>query len=67
MKRVRAAIRDTRTAGAIRVDAVGFEPTASPLQGERSTADLRAPVEGARRCVLAYVNDSSQSEAHGWT
>jgi hypothetical protein len=29
------------------VDAVGFEPTASPLQGERSTADLRAPLGGA--------------------
>lgn len=28
------------------VDAVGFEPTASPLQGERSTADLRAPSVG---------------------
>ena len=28
------------------VDAVGFEPTASPLQGERSTADLRARSAG---------------------
>ena len=48
-----------------RVDAVGFEPTASPLQGERSTADLRAPL-GAARFALRYFNDSSQAVAHGW-
>jgi hypothetical protein len=29
------------------VDAPGFEPGASPLQGERSTADLRARLAGA--------------------
>ena len=30
----------------VAVDAPGFEPGASPLQGERSTADLRAPQGG---------------------
>ena len=44
-----------------RVDAPGFEPGASPLQGERSTADLRAPVEGDARFALSYFNDSSQA------
>jgi hypothetical protein len=44
------------------VDAVGFEPTASPLQGERSTADLRAP-RGTRRFALSYFKDSSQAPA----
>ena len=48
----------------ISVDAVGFEPTASPLQGERSTADLRAPrVSGARRYNFAYLDDPSQEFA----
>ena len=42
------------------VDAPGFEPGASPLQGERSTADLRAPLWGTRRCAVSYFNDSSQ-------
>ena len=42
------------------MDAPGFEPGASPLQGERSTADLRAPW-GVRGLALSYLNDSSQS------
>jgi hypothetical protein len=40
------------------VDAAGIEPAASPLQGERSTTDLRA--RWARRRALADFNDSSQ-------
>ena len=49
------------------VDAVGFEPTASPLQGERSTADLRAPL-GGRGSALSYFKRSSQeASARRWT
>ena len=44
----RARIRNAGSGdgAATRVDAPGFEPGASPLQGERSTTDLRAR-EGA--------------------
>lgn len=54
-------VAETASPGPARpMDAPGFEPGASPLQGERSTADLRAPC-GVRRLALSYLNDSSQS------
>lgn len=45
----------TRASGARPVDAPGFEPGASPLQGERSTADLRAPPWKRGRAIRALV------------
>ena len=54
---------------AARVDAVGFEPTASPLQGERSTADLRAPRRGradsrSRISMIRAKDRPSRTDGH---
>ena len=50
------------------VDATGIEPVASPLQGERSTTDLRAQwadSSGMAHFVTSMIRASCGE--HGWT